>query len=79
MMFVKFGAVRKFSALNEKKMMIRTSPIATGQLPIAYTIVMLVISTLTNVFWGTVQASTYVELRQWKEGGSTEQLAEVFA
>ena len=53
--------------------------IATGQLPIAYTIVMLVISTLTNVFWGTVQASTYVELRQWKEGGSSEQLAEVFA
>ncbi|HEU5068650.1 MAG TPA: hypothetical protein VFT61_10760, partial [Sphingomicrobium sp.] len=52
--------------------------IGTGQLPIAYTIVMLVISTLTNVFWGTVQASTYVELRQWKEGGSSEQLAEVF-
>ena len=52
--------------------------VATGQLPLAYTAVMLVISTLTNVFWGTVQASTYVELRNWKEGGSTEQLADVF-
>jgi len=52
--------------------------LGTGQLPLAYTAVMLVVSTLTNVFWGTVQASTYVELRQWKEGGSTEQLAEVF-
>jgi uncharacterized membrane protein len=53
--------------------------LGSGQLPLAYTAVMLVVSTLTNVFWGTVQASTYVELRQWKEGGSTEQLAEVFA
>lgn len=51
---------------------------AGGQLPLGYTAVMLVVATLVNVFWGTVQASTYVELRQWKEGGSTEQLAEVF-
>lgn len=56
---------------------IRTA--ATGQLPLAYTVVMLVISTLTNVFWGTVQASTYVELRRWKDGGAPEHLADVFA
>lgn len=51
---------------------------SAGKLPLALTAVMLVVSTIKNVFWGTVQASTYVELRQWKEGGSTEQLAEVF-
>ena len=35
------------------------------------------LSTVVNVIWGTVQASLFVELRQWKEGGPN--LGEVFA
>jgi hypothetical protein len=29
--------------------------------------------------WGTIQPLLYVELRQWKEGDSADNLAEVFA
>jgi hypothetical protein len=38
-----------------------------------------VISTLLTAFWATVQASLYIELRQWKEGDSAEALQKVFA
>jgi len=36
-------------------------------------------ATLLNLIWGTVQASLYVELKEWKEGGSVENLEQVFA
>lgn len=39
----------------------------------------LIVGTLFNMMWGTIQPSLYVELRQWKEGGSVENLEEVFA
>ncbi|HEX6741352.1 MAG TPA: hypothetical protein VF079_06105 [Sphingomicrobium sp.] len=35
--------------------------------------------TVLNVLWGTVLASLYVELKEWKEGGSVETLEQVFA
>lgn len=38
----------------------------------------LFVGTVFNMLWGTVQPSLYVELRQWKEGGSLENLEEVF-
>lgn len=39
----------------------------------------VIVGTIFNTIWGTIQPSLYVELRQWKEGTSAEQLAEVFA
>ena len=39
----------------------------------------IVLGTLLNAAWGTLQAALYVELRQWKEGTSVEHLQEVFA
>ena len=39
----------------------------------------VVVGTLVNMLWGTIQPSLYVELRQWKEGTSAENLADVFA
>lgn len=35
--------------------------------------------TVLNLVWAAVQASLYVELKQWKEGGSVESLEQVFA
>ena len=32
-----------------------------------------------NLLWGTIQPSLYIELRQAKEGGSLQNLEEVFA
>ena len=39
----------------------------------------IVVGTIFNTLWGTIQPSLYVELRQWKEGDSADSLAEVFA
>jgi hypothetical protein len=39
----------------------------------------VVVGTLFNMIWGTVQPSLYIELRQWKEGGSIENLEQIFA
>lgn len=36
-------------------------------------------ATILNILWGSVLASLYVELRQWKEGDNVESLEEVFA
>lgn len=51
--------------------------------PAGYTIANLigsmVIGTIFNMLWGTIQPSLYVELRQWKEGDSADNLAQVFA
>ena len=39
----------------------------------------IVLGTLFNTAWGTIQPALYVELRQWKEGASVEALRDVFA
>jgi hypothetical protein len=39
----------------------------------------IVVGTVFNMMWGTVQPSLYIELRQWKEGGSIENLEQIFA
>jgi hypothetical protein len=39
----------------------------------------IIVGTIFNMLWGTIQPSLYVELRQWKEGDSADNLAEVFA
>ena len=39
----------------------------------------IVLGTLFNTAWGTIQPSLYVELRQWKEGTDVESLKQVFA
>jgi hypothetical protein len=38
----------------------------------------VLVGTIFNALWGTIQPSLYVELRQWKEGGSLQDLEEVF-
>lgn len=38
-----------------------------------------VMATLLNLIWGTIQPALYIELRQAKEGGSLENLEQVFA
>ncbi|HEU5483115.1 MAG TPA: hypothetical protein VFU80_08505 [Sphingomicrobium sp.] len=39
----------------------------------------IVLGTLMNAATGTIQPSLYVELRQWKEGTSVENLEQIFA
>jgi uncharacterized membrane protein len=39
----------------------------------------IVVGTIFNTLWGTIQPSLYVELRQWKEGDSMQNLEHVFA
>jgi hypothetical protein len=39
----------------------------------------IVVGTVFNMIWGTVQPSLYIELRQWKECGSIENLQQIFA
>ncbi|HEU0066070.1 MAG TPA: hypothetical protein VFQ57_02390 [Sphingomonas sp.] len=36
-------------------------------------------STITTAFWGTGQASLYVELRDLKDGPAAQKLADIFA
>jgi len=52
---------------------------ASGQVPIGYTLFSLVFTTILAAIWGTIQTSLYISLRNWKEGPQTEALAEVFA
>ncbi len=39
----------------------------------------VVLGTILNTAWGTIQPSLYVELRQWKEGTDVQSLQQVFA
>jgi len=39
----------------------------------------VIVGTVFNALWGTIQPSLYVELRQAREGGSMESLEEIFA
>lgn len=44
-----------------------------------FIIISLIVGTLVNLFWGLVQASLYVELRDWKDGPATAKLEQVFS
>lgn len=44
-----------------------------------YLLLSVIATTLMNLFWGAVQASLYVELRDWKDGPDADQLAKIFA
>jgi uncharacterized membrane protein len=56
-----------------------TDPEAAFNMPVGFIIANLVVGTLVNLFWGLVQASLYVELRDWKDGPATARLEEVFS
>lgn len=45
----------------------------------AATVMILLIATIIQLLWSTVQASLYVELRDWKEGPGIDNLEDVFA
>ena len=53
--------------------------LATTGVPVSWILVSAISGTLMNVLWSTVQASLYVELRNWKEGLPEQSLAEIFA
>lgn len=52
---------------------------AGGGLPTAWIIVNVLVTTVTGAVGAIVQASLYIELREWKEGPALDRLAEVFA
>lgn len=52
---------------------------AAPTLSVSQLIGSVVLGTIFNVVWGTIQPSLYVELRQWKEGTDLEGLEQVFA
>jgi len=56
-----------------------TNPQAGFDLPVSFYVVNVVVGTLINLFWATVQASLFVELRNWKDGPATENLQQIFA
>ncbi|HYE26806.1 MAG TPA: glycerophosphoryl diester phosphodiesterase membrane domain-containing protein [Allosphingosinicella sp.] len=47
-------------------------------LPLAYLAFSAIVQTITSAVWGVIQTSLYVELRDWKDGPPSEQLAEIF-
>lgn len=51
---------------------------AAQGLPLAYLLVNAVLQTVSLAVWGVIQTSLYVELREWKDGPATEQLADIF-
>jgi hypothetical protein len=52
---------------------------STQGLTVANIVGSIVVGTLFNALWGTIQSSLYIELRQWKEGDSAENLEQIFA
>jgi uncharacterized membrane protein len=48
-------------------------------LPISWLIGNVLLATLINAFWSTIQTSLYVELKIWKEGHSDAALQDIFA
>lgn len=51
---------------------------AMSSFMVGFLIVTVVSGTLTSAVWGVIMSSLYVELRDWKDGPRTEQLAEIF-
>jgi hypothetical protein len=68
------GEVIRFAGLTQYSLENANLGLGAGAL-----IGSIVLGTTYHTITGTLWPSLYVELRQWKEGGSTEQLAEVFA
>jgi uncharacterized membrane protein len=48
-------------------------------MPTGLMVVSILVGTLINLFWGTVQAALYVELRDCKDGPATENLERIFS
>jgi hypothetical protein len=53
--------------------------VARTGLPGSWLILNAALSTILTTFWGAVQTSLYVELRNWKEGPSAQGLETIFA
>jgi len=53
--------------------------LATTGLPVSWIVLSAISGTIINTVWSTIQASLYVELRNWKEGLPEQSLAEIFA
>jgi len=53
--------------------------LVTGSIPIAYTLINAIVSTLTTAISGALVATLYVQLRVAKEGPAVDALADVFA
>jgi uncharacterized membrane protein len=58
---------------------INLQSLPTTGLPIGWILVTVIMSTVVNTVWSTVQTSLYVELRNWKEGLPEQALEDVFA
>ena len=56
-----------------------SNPEAGLDLPLSFYVANVLVGTLINLLWATVQASLYVELRNWKDGPGTENLEQIFA
>jgi hypothetical protein len=54
-------------------------PSSIGGLSVANLLGSVIVGTIFNALWGTIQPALYVELRHWKEGDSVQALADVFA
>jgi len=48
-------------------------------MPLTFMFSNLVINLVVSLFWGAVQASLYVELKDWKDGPASQSLEQVFA
>jgi MFS family permease len=51
---------------------------AMSSLMVGVLMVSVVSGTITSAIWGVIMSSLYVELREWKDGPRTEQLADIF-
>jgi hypothetical protein len=51
---------------------------AMSNLIVGVLMVSVVSGTITSAVWGVIMSSLYVELRDWKDGPQTEQLADIF-
>jgi hypothetical protein len=53
--------------------------ISTGGLTVGWLVFNLLLNTLVSAIWGVLQTSLYIELRDWKDGPTTDSLQEIFA
>ncbi|HEX8381121.1 MAG TPA: hypothetical protein VF619_11315 [Allosphingosinicella sp.] len=51
---------------------------AMSSLMVGVLMVSVLSGTITSAVWGVIMSSLYVELRNWKDGPQTEQLADIF-
>ncbi|CAM8671850.1 MAG: hypothetical protein JHC60_10425 [Sphingobium sp.] len=55
-----------------------TQAIGEAALSLPYLLMSAVSNTLIIAFWSTVQASLYIDLRAWKDGPQSQDLADIF-